>query len=110
MRLETHEPIALLVTSAFLLDGAVVSKGDVISVSEDVAKALLRRGKAELATVENTAAAQADVAPIVKQAPASDLDKMTKAELLDMAKELGVAVKANDSKAQVVATLEAAVK
>jgi hypothetical protein len=119
MRREASEPVMLRVTSAFLLEGAVVRKGSIVAVAEDEAKDLLRRGKVELATIEDATVPHstahltaADDGPVEESKPAApgELDKHTKAELLEMAKELGVDVKASDTKAQVIAALESAVK
>jgi hypothetical protein len=127
MRPESTELFPLTLSSAVVLDGVVCSKGSVVEVDEATAKDLLRRGKAEVATVENVKAPQApatelEVAPpaapakpeegaaAVVEAKPLELAELTKAELLEKAKELGLDVKASDSKAQLIATLEAAVK
>lgn len=116
LRQEKEQPVALRVTSAFAYEGAIVTKGAVVEVPEDLAKDLLRRGKAELATEDDAKPAKPTEQPAtpIAQPPAdaspSELEKLTKAELLEMAKNLGVEVSASDSKAKLIATLEAKAK
>jgi outer membrane biosynthesis protein TonB len=77
MRRDAEELYPLRVTSAVVLGGAVVTKGSVIEVDEAVAKDLLRRGKAEVATLEDakpTAAKPAEPLPQdAEQQPAEPL-------------------------------------
>lgn len=113
MKRSPPEKVTLRALSAFLVAGRVVPAGGLVEVSEVLAKDLLRRGKADLATLED--AKQAPPAPaavsVAPQVPVpSDLEKLTKAELLEMARELGVDVKSSDSKAAIIATLESKVK
>lgn len=90
----------LRLLSTIGLDGALVKGGAVVEVSDEVAKDLLRRGKAskDLAAEEEASS------------DSGELGKMTKAELLTMAKDLGLDVKASDSKQSLIAALEAAAK
>lgn len=47
---QTRETISLTLSAAVALDGALVKAGTTVQVDEDLAKALLHRGKAVLAT------------------------------------------------------------
>ena len=46
------ETVTLRVTSAFMLDGSIALRGALVEVPVPLAKDLLSRGKAELATEE----------------------------------------------------------
>lgn len=54
---EQLQSVFLKCTSAFTLDGAIIKADQIVEVLEDDAKALLARGKAELATIEHAIAA-----------------------------------------------------
>jgi hypothetical protein len=59
-------------TSAFTLDGAIIKAGQIVEVLEDDAKALLRRGKAVLAEVEEAVEDALGLGADATDAPAGD--------------------------------------
>jgi hypothetical protein len=56
---EQDQSVLLKVSSAFVLDGSVVTKGELVEVTNAEAKRLLARGKADLATDKDVKAAKA---------------------------------------------------
>lgn len=68
------EKYFLKITSAVAINGEIVTAGNIVEVSEVLAKDLLRRGKAELATDD------------MDEAPAEEVKPLTKAEKAAAAK------------------------
>jgi hypothetical protein len=110
MRREQSGPVELVVSSSFVLDGKIVTKGKLVAVDEAAAKDLLRRGKAVIAGGTSPPKVLATSSETIALPPPSELDKLTKAELLEMAKDLGLEAKASDTKAELIAALESAAK
>lgn len=55
---QDREPVLLKVSSAFVLDGDVVRKNDLVEMTDTEARRLLARGKVELATEADVKAAK----------------------------------------------------
>lgn len=70
----------LKLTSAIAIDGEVLTKDTLVEVEEALAKNLLHRGKAVLATSDDGVDEGDDV----------DLSKLKKDQLLPLAEELGI--------------------
>lgn len=90
--------VTLKLASAIAIDGDVVKRGSLVEVDEALAINLLNRGKAELATDEDGV-----------DDDDADLSKLNKAQLVELAAELGViTVGDGNTKAEIVAAIEAA--
>lgn len=95
--------IILKVVSAIVVDGIVARAGQLIEVSEAEARNLLHRGKCELAAADDDApAGGGDDDALV------NLSKLNKAQLLEMAAELALEVSDKNTKAEIIAAIEAA--
>lgn len=70
----------LKLTSAIAVDGEVVAAGGLVEVDEPTAKNLLHRGKAVLATAEDGVDDDDD----------TDLSKLKKPQLVELADSLGI--------------------
>lgn len=92
----------LKLTSAVAIDGAISKAGSLVELSELEAKNLLARGKGVLATAEDGLDLDDEQAE-----PGTDLAKLNKADLLDLAKTKGVDVADGMTKAQIIAAIEA---
>lgn len=90
----------LKLTSAVAVDGAICKAGSLVELSEVEAKNLLARGKGVLATVDDGVEEE-------QSEPETELGKLTKAALLDLAKKQGVEVTDGMTKAQIIAAIEA---
>jgi len=88
-------------TAAITLGGGIAKAGEIIEVSEENAKALILRGKAELATAADED--DGDDFP--------DLSKMNKVKLLEIAAQAGLTdITEANNKAEIVAAIEGAMK
>ncbi|AWM87369.1 Rho termination factor N-terminal domain-containing protein [Microvirga sp. 17 mud 1-3] len=93
--MKTYE---LKLTRAMVIEGGVVRAGTRVMLDEAVAKDFLRRGKAELVSAP---ADDGDGGQV-------DLGKLNKAQLLEVAEQLGIQDAADMTKAQLVEAIEAA--
>ncbi|QMP19169.1 hypothetical protein [Pseudomonas phage Persinger] len=94
--------IFLVLTSAIAIDGGICRANSLVEVSEREAENLLARGKARLATAE-------DGAPVAESddEDTTDLSKLNKAQLLDLAEKLSIEGAAGMNKAELVEAIEA---
>ena len=96
--------LALLIESVHKEKG--IPKEMLVEVIEQEAKNFLHRGKAELASAEDLQAAGIELP--AEDDDSEDLSKLTKAKLLELAKERGVSIGDAASKAQIIEAIEAA--
>lgn len=54
---------SVLLTSAIVIGGELIRRGTIVTIGEDAAKDLLRRGKAEVATAEDEPEPEAEDEP-----------------------------------------------
>lgn len=93
----------LKLTSAIAIDGQIHKAGSLVEVSEAEAKNFLDRGKAVLATSED-GVEQEDHAEYVE----IELSKLSKVELLEVAKRDGIPIADGMTKAQIIEAIDAA--
>lgn len=97
----SQKTFLLLLTSALVIDGVICKAGETVEVSEAEAKNFLHRGKAVLTEVSEEETEDQDDGD-------DDLMKLTKDELLALAKEAGLELNDRMVKAEIVAALSAA--
>lgn len=94
----------LKLTGAVAIDGQISRAGSLVEVSEPEAKNLLARGKGVLATAED-GVEQPETPPADEEI---ELARLSKIELLGLAKQKGVDVADGMTKAQIIEAIEAA--
>ena len=92
--------VEVKITSAVSIGGKIIIPGKTLDLDEPLAKNLLHRGKAELAT--------ADESDADGEGGDKPLGKMTVAELKAEAKELGIEGADGMNKAKLIAAIEEA--
>lgn len=98
----------LKLTSAIVLEGNICRAGEVVEVGELEAKNFLHRNKATVATVDELKAAGIELPEEPEDDQSDDLSKLTKDQLLALAKERGVDIGSGATKAQIIEAIEAA--
>lgn len=98
----------LKLTSAVVLEGVISRAGDVVEVSELEAKNFLHRNKATIATAEELKAAGIELPDEADEDETGDLSKLTKEQLLAVAKERGIEIGSGATKAQIIEAIAAA--
>jgi crotonobetainyl-CoA:carnitine CoA-transferase CaiB-like acyl-CoA transferase len=107
--MSTAKKFFLKIVSSVAMNGEIICAGSIVEVDELVAKNLIARGKAELATEDDAPTPE----PVEAEAEIKDeidalLAEMTKAELTEFAKQFGVEVKSKDTNAQIIEAIKAA--
>jgi len=95
----------LKLTSAMVIEGGVVRAGTRVRLDEATAKDFLRRGKAELVSepAKPTEQHQDD-----DQEQDINLDRLNKAQLLEVADQMGVEASDDMTKAQIIEAINGA--
>lgn len=100
--MKQKQSVFLVALASVMVGGEMATSGTLMEVTDAEARNLLHRGKARLATDDDHAEQ-----PDALQAPALDLTKMTKAELLEHAAALMIADADKLTKPQIIEALQA---